>query len=539
MSLSSLELNYLIWRYLQESDFGLAAYALQKDSSCLDYENNTNKLVQLIEPGCLVNLVQKGILYSLLEDSADENPDRMHLINAILKDKAAFIEAEAKRDKPHESTAAPDVAMKEAEEPAAENEDESGALATDKFVTKILHPFSSFSPSLASSWHPNTEAFAVGNEDSNAVIHALGASGILESVTLSHPPVIVNDKPVENPIVTVSWSPQGTMVLTSGMSGEIRAWTPDGRLKNIVNSLSEHVLVPAAISSLVWNPRGLLLLSIDVHNTLRVWDGQTLLAVSELKGGPEPTAELHACWVSETKFAATTRKNGIKIFSVGTHEPLVPVGQLSGHQHSISNLCFSPISKLLASASDHDYEIKVWNSLLTLDAVELNVAHEQASHVQYHTTPIICLEWLCTAGDVQGNLLLSVSMEGTVNIWDAFTGDCILSTNIFKNGDNYNFAEDDTAVATANALVFSAAVSPDGKYLAVGDDSGNVSFWDIHVGGYKAGGDVLRCLGIYALETKSEYGICDLSWGKGYLSACYKGRDSVLLQWPEANGAEK
>ena len=62
MSLTSKELNYLIWRYLQESGYDLSAYALDQQSQCSEYENNptTQELIQKIKPGCLVDLIQKG-----------------------------------------------------------------------------------------------------------------------------------------------------------------------------------------------------------------------------------------------------------------------------------------------------------------------------------------------------------------------------------------------------------------------------------------------------------------------------------------------
>ncbi|KAM9886125.1 hypothetical protein OXX69_013852, partial [Metschnikowia pulcherrima] len=90
MSLTSVELNYLIWRYMQESGFDLAAYAFSKDSACLEYEHAENRLIPAIEPGSLVNLVQKGILYTFLEDAADGKKTRLNVLDALLKSKADF-----------------------------------------------------------------------------------------------------------------------------------------------------------------------------------------------------------------------------------------------------------------------------------------------------------------------------------------------------------------------------------------------------------------------------------------------------------------
>ncbi|GEQ72653.1 hypothetical protein JCM33374_g6340 [Metschnikowia sp. JCM 33374] len=563
MSLTSVELNYLIWRYLQESGFDLAAYAFSKDSACLEYEHAKNKLIPAIEPGCLINLVQKGILYTFLKDAEEGKESRLNLLDAILKDKADFDTDQGSvlvkspdadqttnndQKSAHDSQ---DVNMADTGECLDHSDGTSCSPEGDvngidlPFQTDILRSFITLSPSLVSDWHNSTDVFALGNENSTAVIYALGHNGIAETVTLNHPPIVVDDVHVPNPISVVSWSPQGSMVLTAGVGGEIRAWAPDGRLKNIVNSVAVSEHAPATIQSLVWNTSGSLVLSINIHNSVSVWEGSTLTLLSELHGIEEAiTVDSHACWVSDSKFAMTTRKNSIQIFSLNVALPygenLLAVGQLLGHANTITNICFSPISKLLASASDVDYVIKVWNSSSTQDALELNAVAEKLPNLSYHTSPIIALTWLSHSGDVQGNELLSVSMEGSVNIWDAFTGDAIVSANVFKNPDNFKFSEEnDINISTKNSLVFAAAVSPNSKFLAIGDDSGNVSVWDIHPAKYKNTKEFLRCLGIFAAVEKdanigsSEIGICDLVWDSKnhFITVSYKGRESAILKW--------
>ncbi|SGZ55430.1 CIC11C00000000631 [Sungouiella intermedia] len=573
MSLTSLELNYLIWRYLQESGYELAAFALEKKSQCLEYEHDKNKFIESIEPGCLVNLVQKGILYTFVEDAAEGKEERLTLVNALIKEnELKQAETDTSQNFQLKSQAngglAPDVEMEDAttgEDAEKSNNDVAAAPESQvpeeshelPFTTSILKPFLHFSPSVAAQWHPHSEVLAFGREDALALIHALDSHGVAESVTLNHPPVLVDEHPVNNEISTITWAPQGAMILTSGIDGEIRAWTPDGRLKNIVNSATDSERVPATLYSLIWNSRGLLLLTIDVNNTVAVWDGATLAPVGEIlqvnsanahpipsNGAGHPNLIRTACWVSDSKFAILTSNNAIKIYSVN---PLLPletsvtvVGQLVGHQNTISTILFGNISKLLASASDVDYTIKVWNSSLSQDALELNVSSENEPNVYYHTTPIVCLTWLSRSGDIQGNELLSVSMDGAVNIWDAFSGDSIVSANIFRNPDNFRL-EEDIDIDQKNALVFVASVSPDFKYLAVGDDSGNVSIWDIQLLHYRDVKDLLRCEGIYAVGKKDDIGICDIVWdAKGtHLCVCYKGVDSIILEWSESKEEAK
>lgn len=545
MSLTSLELNYLIWRYLQESGYELAAFALQKRSRCLEYEHEKNKFIEFIEPGCLANLVQKGILYTFVEEAAEGKEDRLTLMNAIIKENEVN-QAEREninnlqlKSQTNGEIAKSDVEMEGEDVTQASSVPEEESEEQDlPFTTTALTPFLHFSHSVAAHWHPHSEVFAFGREDGSAIIHALDSHRVAESVTLNHPPVLMDKNPTDNEISTVSWSPLGTMILTSGIDGEIRAWTPDGRLKNIVNSATDTERVPATLQSLIWNTRGLLLVTIDVNNTICIWDGATLALISEIRTTHEFDCMLTACWVSDSKFAVLTAKNAIKIYNVNPLAPfdttVTPVGQLVGHSNTISAILFSPISKLLASASDTDYAIKVWNSALTQDALELNVSSESEPNVHYHTSPIICLSWLNRAGDVQGNELLSVSMEGAVNIWDAFSGDSLVSANIFRNPDNYRF-EEDIDIDQKNSLVFAASVSPDSKYLAIGDDFGNVSIWDIQILHYLGVKNLLRCVGVYAIGKKEDIGICDIVWDSSgtHLCVCYKGVDSIVLEWAE------
>lgn len=557
MSLTSLELNYLIWRYLQESGFELAAYALQQNSQCLEYEHDKNKLIDAIEPGCLVNLVQKGILYTFVEDAAEGNHERISLVNAILKENESLSDGPEKDSlrftlkKDAIENGSNDVDMDElavsngkSEAGSDGKEEEEEEPEVIEFSTKLLQPSTRFSSSLAAQYHPSSPVLAYGCDDSTAKILALENGTIAETVTLNYPPLIsgTDDTPLPNEITTVSWAPLGTMVLTAGVNGEIRAWTPDGKLKNIVNTPVDSTKVAAPLHSVLWSPSGQFVLTVDTSGTVRIWEGDNLTPIQELRSHEHSgSIGLEACWVSENKFALATPKNTIKINSINTQAPfgsaesVVTVGLVAGHFNPISNLTFSPVSKLLASSSDVDYAIKVWNSLSSRDALELNVVSENDANICYHTSPIIGLHWLTSPTDVQGNELLSVSMDGLINIWDAFTGEAIKSTNIFKSPESYRFGEHNS-IDTSNPLIFATVVSHDARFLAVGDDTGNVSIWDIATKRYRGTSTGLRCLGLYEFKKQDdakEVGICGLAWNSKdeLLTVSYKGSESIVLKW--------
>lgn len=577
MSLTSVELNYLIWRYLQESGFELAAFALEKHANCLAYEQNGNDVVSKIEPGCLVNLVQKGILYTIALDkviSAAEKSEKLSLFGALLegelkreetgeKEQRLLLKSEVETTgevnghadiEMKETEADPEIEpvgekmeeAKEEEEQTTQQQQQQQEEEEEEFVTRIIEPKIKFPESLVSDWHPITDVFAYGKEDSCAVINAIINDQIAESVTLTHPNVIHGLSSLEgatNEVNIVSWAPLGTIIVTAGTNGELRAWTPDGRLKNISNStLNKDIVsedIPTMIENLIWSENGQYLLSIDVLKQICLWDGSNLNLIQRIKSPSQLVEEtIDACWVGDLKFAVSTPKNEIQIYSVTNPSGMVmgvdsvgQIGFLSGHEHNITCLTFNKNTKLLASASDIDYSIKIWNSGSSHDHLELS----NEGIARPHNSPIIGLFWL----ESDSNHLLSISMKGDINIWDGNTGEAILSSSLFKK-ENFRFEESQADIG-GDSLVFSAKLSPNGKWLAIGEDSGVVSVWEVpsnlklpSQGSFSS--KLLKCLGVFFFEKPqdtTEVGMCDISWDSksAKISVSYKGTDSVIFYW--------
>lgn len=594
-----MELNYLIWRYLQESGLDLAAFALEKISKCLTYEHSSNlEIISKIEPGCLVNLVQKGILYTLAQNEAmPEKPEKFTLLGTLLEeevikqkyleDSSNNVDLDANEKEKNKSlqnsevekdnfikadlNSKEDVEMEDGNEQelsnhgvdnkSKEQKGEGEELESEEdieFSTKILEPKIKFSESLASDWHPITDVFAYGKEDSTAVINAIHNDAIAESVTLSHPNLIIglNDisENIQNEVNIVAWAPSGNIIITASTNGELRAWSPDGKLKNIAkSSLSEEtddpssrlLDSPALIECLSWSDNGQYLLTIDLLNQICLWDGNNLNLIQQIRPPSQSIGEIaNACWVADSKVAISTPKNVIQIYSVNSSpntsiEPVNQIGYLSGHENNITLLKFNAESKLLASVSDSDYLIRIWNSNSSDDYLELNNSSSKPiDGLKVHKAPIVGLFWL-NGGDKSGaNDLLTVSMEGVINIWNAFSGKSIISTSIFKK-TNFKFEDSSHEVKATDSLIFSAKISPNKKLLALGEDSGLISIWDVSHYSSKRPSS-LNCLGVYFMEDsnsldskETDIGMCDLSWDSKSLkvSVSYKGTDSVILYW--------
>ncbi|KAG7665617.1 uncharacterized protein J8A68_000823 [[Candida] subhashii] len=614
MSLTSKELNYMVWRYLQESGHDLAAYALDQQSHVSSNDDNNN-IITNIKPGCLVNLIQKGILYSVAQLQAgntitteldNDNESKLSLLNALISDdlfkytqqeqdttndKRFLLKSEVATlngNKPEQSD---DIEMEDAEH-TAEGEENI------EFETSILQPIIKFSSNLTSDWHPSsTNVFAYGKSDGNAIINAFKDNKITETVTLNHPNLLN----LRNDINIVSWSPQGNSIITAGTNNELRVWSPDGKLKNIATiSLSESTAdddIPASstlitttnnniITSLYWSPpSGKFLITIHNDNHVSLWDGNTLSLIKQIKTtDPDTTTPppietttttttmsnpITACWLAESKFAITTHQNTIKIYDI-TPSPtattvgisqfeIQPIGLLPGHNHIISIMKLNPITKLLASCSDFDYLIKVWNSGSISDCIDLNIPAGTAGDddVKLHSSPIVGLDWIGAPGkdgEDGRNILVSVSMDGILNIWDVDNhhNTNLKSSELFKNHENFKYVDtDESRKGKEDALVFNAVMAPNGRYLALGDDYCRITIWDISLDRITKAGEsksLIRCLGIYEpdltdLEKGQEQdknvnvGICDLKWDyeSKYVTGSYNDIESVIVSLDEKN----
>lgn len=576
MSLTSKELNYLIWRYLQESGYDLSAYALDQQSQCSEYENNptTQELIQKIKPGCLVDLIQKGILYMAAEQEATDSTTNLSLYGALIQDDLNNLKDNNNISNGSngsrfalKSEIETNGEQKDSEKQTNNDKDNQDIEMTDalnkeaqqqeiiEFETQLLSPQLKFAPSLTCDWHPTTEVFAYGKDDGTATINAIQDGKIIETRTLTHPNLLN----IKNQINIVSWSPQGSLIITCGANSELRAWSPDGKLKNIASTIVDEAIslentkLISIISSLSWSPTGKFLLSIDSLNQVCIWDGTTISLIKQIKNLEiNDDSVVCSCWLSEDKFAVTTNTNGIKIYDIlqppsshfGNQLDVQPIGLLNGHEHNISLMKLNPVTKLLATCSDFDYSIKVWSSSSSQECLDLNINPEKKYTLKLHAAPMIGLIWLPDSNSNERNLLLSVSMEGILNIWDAKTSENIKSSELFNNKDNFtnelkdddNNNNNDTTIK--DVLVFNAVLSPDGKYLALGDDYCRVTIWDVDTTHYlNEPKDLIRCKAVYKPEISAEdklkatIGICDMKWDHESKLICvsYNGMESVII----------
>lgn len=628
MSFTSKELNYLIWRYFQEAGYDLSAYTFDRQSQCLGYENDDNvKIIDKIPPGCLVELVQKGILYTIAETEAgskakekseytflaslvqnelanintdtnsqqsvnpsnitksitnhqnqnhNQNQDHIqgqsqekgqNIVSSLESNNASAVKSEShvgSNGKPEGDVEMQDVNGDLLNKPANESLVlEPQDTTPIDFETSELKPTVKFVPSITSSWHPSTSIFAYGKLDGRAICSTLKDGSISESKELAHP-----DLPdFKNEINMVSWSPLGDLLITAGAYSELRAWSPDGRLRNIANSANalvqdlaaEHKVKRSAITNIVWSPKGKFVATVDSENQMNIWDGQTLKlirlmnGVKDLNGEKDP--QVIICWFSDDKFAISSNDNHgmnnsntsnihtIEVFEIrpppygaGTHE-VQAVGFLEGHENQILVLkVSSDSSMLLASCSDFDYKIKIWDGASSKASLTLNVKSEtEVPSFVMHAAPIIDLAWIKYK---ELSVLLSISMDGVLNVWDPQTGKNIKSSQLYINLENFSESQRANFTDVAkDLLLLNSSLAPSGDFLALGDELGRITVWETKIDTFTLQNrSFMKCVAIYDPQipdsgTKETMGICDLKWDQDSrkLIGSYVGLDSVIL----------
>ncbi|KAH3671701.1 hypothetical protein OGAPHI_000406 [Ogataea philodendri] len=483
MSLSTTELNYLIWRYLQEGGLEVSAFALQDETKVHEYEERYTDKIPL---GCLVDLVQKGILYYKVNDmvqkggviaSEDIINMNFNLFNSISQPAAGVEE----RKIGSSSVVAPQPQQK------ALTGQENGTVEEEQEFTPVLKESFTFPSSLANSWNPkNSDSFAWGQRDSTSAICSLtweNGSAKLQSNVLPHP---ANSKEV----VSLSWSPKGNLLLTASENGELRLWDSDGSIRFIMAMHSSPVL------AIQWSPNASYLLSLDITNKAVVWDSQTGQSVQYIDNLAETNDKClgtDSCWIDDSIFVLPGSNYALNVYQLGDSQP---IGVLAGHSDTVSSIKYNKELRLLCSASD-DQTVRIWrgNSINSLQVLS------------GHSQPLTYLDW-CKLG---GNwYVLTCSLDGSLKLWDIYKNKT-LDSKLVDNG----------------LPILVAALSPDYTKVATGDSDGNIMIWSILADGQ------FKQLGFFQPgETNSSNFASAIHWNSSssQVSVSYSERSSCVIK---------
>ncbi|KAK0150155.1 F-box-like/WD repeat-containing protein TBL1X [Merluccius polli] len=521
MSITSDEVNFLVYRYLQESAF---TFGIESHIS----QSNINGT--LVPPAALISILQKGLQYVEAEISINEDGtvfdgrpiESLSLIDAVMPDvvqtrQQAFRDKLAQQQQQQQgpcamSTSAPphqSMAPKNGETPV--NGEENGTHNMSELLNacdnhsepmemdmEVEIPASKAtvlrgheSEVFICAWNPVSDLLASGSGDSTARIWNLNENSTSSSTQLVLRHCIREggqDVPSNKDVTSLDWNSDGTLLATGSYDGFARIWTKDGGV--FLSDLRYYGPPDPCLfeSSSLWrkarssfNRQILDLVPLgNLASTLGQHKGPIFALKWNKKGnyilsaGVDKTTIIWDAHTGEAKqqfpFHSAPAldvdwQNNTTFASCSTDMCIHvcrlgsdrPLKTFQGHTNEVNAIKWDPSGMLLASCSD-DMTLKIWSMKQDLCVHDL----------QAHSKEIYTIKWSPTGPSTNSpnaNIMLaSASFDSTVRLWDVERGVCIHTLTKHQEP------------------VYSVAFSPDGKHLASGSFDKSVHIWNTMTG---------------------------------------------------------
>jgi transducin (beta)-like 1 len=487
MSVGSDEINFLIYRYLQESGYLHSAFVFGNESSVTQANINNSA----VPSAALIALLMKALQYVETEVMLNEDgtliegrpTEALSLIDCVMPDVVL-----ARQKKLRERVAEEKSKMKEKEleerkrqrdaeahsdnrkrskpdmngvtEPDTSEPKENGMKKESSEASEIdrLEPLNDVmiptsrvktlrgheSEVFICAWAPNKDLLASGSGDSTARIWNLqsGSPEAGQHMVLPHTRREGYNEALTNKDVTsLDWNSSGTQLATGSYDGYARIWSTTG---NLVSDLKGH---NGPIFALKWNRNGKYILSAGVDKTTIIWDAANAEIKQQFNFHEAPALDVD--WKNDDTFASCSTDKIIHVCQIGRSSP---IKTFSGHENEVNAIKWDPSGELLASCSD-DKTLKVWS---------LN-SDSHIHNLRAHQSEIYTIKWSPSgpgSSNPNSNLLLaSASFDSTVRLWEVERGTCLHS------------------LTKHDEPVYSVSFSPDGKLIASGSFDRWIHIW--------------------------------------------------------------
>uniref|UniRef100_A0A7N0TM31 Uncharacterized protein n=1 Tax=Kalanchoe fedtschenkoi TaxID=63787 RepID=A0A7N0TM31_KALFE len=388
-SITSVEMNYLIFRYLQESGFTHSTFTL-------GYEAGINKCSidgSMVPPGALITFVQRGLQYLEMEASlgngetgVDEDflflqpldiiTKNVHELRHIVKEKKKNLQKEKDKDdrekdrvKDREKNRERDKEKEREREIEQEREAERYCRIREKEIEKSRERKEKDKDR---SKQPEDHSKEMASDQDAKMSSELERNVPVDISPVSHSqPLEFSSAEVTvleghtNEVCTCAWSPAGSVLASGSGDSTARIWTLRTHEGNKdVTALDWNgdgtLLATGAYDgqARIWNTNGELKsifgrrqrthihAEMEQERTAIVWDVKTeeIKQQFDLHTG----AILDVDWRNNGSFA-TCSDNMIYVCKIGESRP---VKTFSGHQGEVNCVKWDPTGSILASCSD-------------------------------------------------------------------------------------------------------------------------------------------------------------------------------------------